>query len=225
MDIQRQLLQLAADGNREFAQSLQPGVPNVLGIRVPQLRNLAREIARGDWKDYIEQADTYYMEERLLTGLVIGYIKGITIEERFSLIRRWVPQINSWAVCDSVCTTLKPGKGEHEAWWQFIVPYMQSNEEYSIRFGVVMALSHFVDAVHLDHLFRFFCAIHHDGYYVKMAIAWAVSVCYVKFPNETYAFLAQDNIDAFTHNKAIQKICESYRVNNEEKDKVRVLRR
>ena len=225
MNIKEQLLQLAADGNKEFAQSLQPGVPNVLGIRVPQLRGLAREIARGDWKIYIKGADTYYMEERLLTGLVIAYIKGITLEERFSLIRHWVTQINSWAVCDSVCSTLKPDKEGREAWWQFIESYMQSSDEYGIRFGVVMALCHFVDAAHLARLFRLFGAIRHEGYYVKMAVAWAVSVCYVKFPSETYDFLAQGHLDTFTHNKAIQKTCESYRVSGEEKGRVRALRR
>ncbi len=72
-DVKSRLLQLAAEGNKEFAQKLNPGVESVLGIRVPQLRSLAKEIARSDWRDYLVVADTHYMEERMLTGLVIAY--------------------------------------------------------------------------------------------------------------------------------------------------------
>lgn len=222
-DVKSRLLQLAAEGNKEFAQKLNPGVEGVLGIRVPQLRSLAKEIARGDWRGYLAVADTHYMEERMLTGLVIAYARDVTVEERFALIRQWVPQINSWAVCDTVCATFKPKESERGAWWSFIEEYLRGNEEYAIRFGVVMSLTLFVDAGHLTALFAHYSAIRHEGYYVRMAVAWAISVCYVKFPNETYDYLAQGTLDTFTHNKAIQKISESYRVSKEEKLRVRGL--
>lgn len=217
--IKSQLLQLAAEGNKEFAQKLNPGVEGVLGIRVPQLRSLAKEITRGDWRDYLAVADTHYMEERMLTGLVIACARDVTMEERFSLIRQWVPQINSWAVCDTVCATFKPKEGERGAWWSFIEEYLRGNEEYAIRFGVVMSLTLFVDAKHLTALFAHYSAIRHEAYYVRMAVAWAISVCYVKFPNETYDYLTQGTLDTFTHNKAIQKIGESYRVSKENKQR------
>lgn len=194
-----------------------------MGIRVPQLRSLAKEIARGDWRGYLAVADTRYMEERMLTGLVIAYARDVTMEERFALIRQWVPQINSWAVCDTVCATFKPKESERGAWWSFIEEYLRGNEEYAIRFGVVMSMMLFVDAGHLTALFAHYSAIRHEGYYVRMAVAWAISVCYVKFPNETYDYLAQGTLDTFTHNKAIQKIGESYRVSKEEKLRVRGL--
>lgn len=222
-DVKSRLLQLAEEGNKEFAQKLNPGVEGVLGIRVPQLRSLAKEIARGDWRGYLAVAGTHYMEERMLTGLVIAYARDVTMEERFSLIRQWVPQINSWAVCDTVCATFKPKESERGAWWSFIEEYLRGNEEYAIRFGVVMSLMLFVDAGHLTALFAHYSAIRHEGYYVRMAVAWAISVCYVKFPNETYDYLAQSTLDTFTHNKAIQKIGESYRVSKEEKLRVRGL--
>lgn len=222
-DVKSRLLQLAEEGNKEFAQKLNPGVEGVLGIRVPQLRSLAKEIARGDWRGYLAVADTHYMEERMLTGLVIAYARDVTMEERFALIRQWVPQINSWAVCDTVCATFKPKESERGAWWSFIEEYLRGNDEYAIRFGVVMSMTLFVDAGHLTALFAHYSAIRHEGYYVRMAVAWAISVCYVKFPNETYDYLAQSTLDTFTHNKAIQKIGESYRVSKEEKLRVRGL--
>ena len=219
VDTKLQLLQLAAEGNKEFAQKLNPGVEGVLGIRVPQLRSLAKEIVRGDWRGYLAVADTYYMEERMLTGLVIAYARDITIEKRFALIRQWVPQINSWAVCDTVCATFKPKVSERGAWWSFIEEFLRGNDEYAIRFGVVMSLTLFIDAEHLAALFAHYSAIRHEGYYVRMAVAWAISVCYVKFPDETLEFLAQGSLDTFTHNKAIQKIGESYRVSKENKQR------
>lgn len=219
VDTKLRLLQLAAEGNKEFAQKLNPGVEGVLGIRVPQLRSLAKEIVRGDWRGYLAMADTYYMEERMLTGLVIAYARDITIEKRFALIRQWVPQINSWAVCDTVCATFKPKESERGAWWNFIEEFLRGNDEYAIRFGVVMSLTLFIDAEHLVALFAHYSAIRHEGYYVRMAVAWAISVCYVKFPDETLEFLAQGSLDTFTHNKAIQKIGESYRVSKENKQR------
>lgn len=219
VDTKLRLLQLAAEGNKEFAQKLNPGVEGVLGIRVPQLRSLAKEIVRGDWRGYLAVADTYYMEERMLTGLVIAYVRDITIEKRFALIRQWVPQINSWAVCDTVCATFKPKESERGAWWNFIEEFLRGNDEYAIRFGVVMSLTLFIDAEHLAALFAHYSAIRHEGYYVRMAVAWAISVCYVKFPDETLEFLAQGSLDTFTHNKAIQKIGESYRVSKENKQR------
>ena len=219
VDTKLRLLQLAAEGNKEFAQKLNPGVEGVLGIRVPQLRSLAKEIVRGDWRGYLAVADTYYMEERMLTGLVIAYARDITTEKRFALIRQWVPQINSWAVCDTVCATFKPKESERGAWWSFIEEFLRGNDEYAIRFGVVMSLTLFIDAEHLAALFAHYSAIRQEGYYVRMAVAWAISVCYVKFPDETLEFLAQGSLDTFTHNKAIQKIGESYRVSKENKQR------
>lgn len=87
---------------------LNPGVDGVLGIRIPQLRLLAKGIATdSSWQEYVASADTEFMESRMLHGMVIGYVKGITLRHRLALIADWVPRINSWSVCDCVCSTFK----------------------------------------------------------------------------------------------------------------------
>ena len=73
--VKAELLRLAEQGNKPFTQSLNPGVPNVLGIRIPHLRELAKKIAKGDWETYLATADTHYMEERMLQGMVLGCIR------------------------------------------------------------------------------------------------------------------------------------------------------
>ena len=100
------------------------------------------------------------------------------------------------------------------------VSLLDSKHEYEIRFALVSMLNHFVTEEYIDRLLDRLNHINSDAYYVQMAAAWAVSVCYIKFPEKTTLFLQTDTMDTFTHNKSIQKIRESYRVSKEEKDKL-----
>ena len=225
LTIKENLLILAEQGYKKFSSTLNPGVENVLGIRVPQLRALARQIAAGNWQSYLDTADSYYMEERMLQGMVIAYVKNITLEERLHLLREFIPLINSWSVCDSVVSSLKVSREDEETLWLFICQYLTSEEEYKLRFSVVMMLLKFVDDEHIFRLLEIFANIHHDGYYVKMAVAWAVSVCMAKYPEITYEFLGKGQLDDFTHNKSIQKCIESYRVSDAYKQRLRLLKR
>ena len=94
-----------------------------------------------------------------------------------------------------------------------------------VRFGVVMLLSYYVDEKHISAILERLDTITHDGYYVTMAVAWAVSVCYVKFPEITHAYLETCSLNDVTYNKSIQKICESYRADEEAKNILRVMKR
>lgn len=216
--VQITLLQLAERGNKPFIQSLHPGVENVLGVRVSDVRQLAREIAATPyWECRLQELTYRYMEERMLHGMVLGYVKRLTLKERLQKIGEFIPLINSWSVCDTFCSTLKFTSKNKDVMWRFIEPYFFAKEEYAIRFAVVMVLSYYIEPFYLDRLFQVFNSIRHEGYYVKMAVAWAVSVCYVKYPARTEAFLAENKLDDFTQKKVIQKICESYRVGKEDK--------
>lgn len=103
---------------------------------------------------------------------------------------------------------------------------MHAQGEYEIRFGVVMSMQLFIDDEHIEQLLEEYDAIRHDGYYVKMAVAWALSVCFVKFPEITMRYLKQNNaLDDFTYNKTLQKIIESYRVDAETKKLIKQMKR
>ena len=102
MTIKEHLLQLAERGNKKFTESLNPGVEHVLGIRVPDLRKLAARIAKDGWEAYLDTADTYYMEERMLQGMVLGCIRpDADIEVYLHRVTCFVWNINSWSVCDT----------------------------------------------------------------------------------------------------------------------------
>ena len=179
--------------------------------------------------EYLNEAGTMlgeasYHEEFMVWGLVIAYIKADRSEVERHL-DEFVPKINNWAVCDSCVTSYKFMQKESDFWFDYVKKYAESKNEFELRFMIVSLMSHFLDKEHIDEILTICGKIDHDGYYVKMGNAWALSVCYVKFPEKTRAFLEKDTLDDFTHNKAIQKIRESYRVSKEEKEQLTCLKR
>ena len=228
-EIREQLYQLAEDDYKEFNQRLLPGVERVLGIRLPALKKLAKSIAKKDAATYLDEAaqkistDSIH-EEIMLQGLVLGYAK-MKDEERVRYLDEFVPKIQNWAVCDSCIMNMKFMEKTPDFWYDFIWKYAESQKEYELRFLVVSLLAHFITEDHIDEILALFGKLHHDGYYVKLAVAWAVSFCYVKFPQKTKAFLEKNEMDDFTQNKSIQKIRESYRVSAEDKEALKALKR
>ena len=162
-------------------------------------------------------------------GIRVPHLRKLAarIEVYLHRVTRFVWNINSWSVCD----TFKFGGGKRfvetnkERLWEYLKTWMQAEGEYEIRFGVVMAMQLFIDEEHIGELLSLYNAIRHEGYYVRMGVAWALSVCFVKFPQQTMAYLQQNSLDNFTYNKALQKIVESYRVDAATKDVIRGMKR
>ncbi|WP_418990687.1 DNA alkylation repair protein [Alistipes sp.] len=221
MTLREQLIELADPGYRNFVCPLMPGVSDVLGVRLPQLRRLAREIARGEWRAFAEDEGGCF-EERMLRGMVIGCVR-VPVAEKLELVARFVPQIDNWSVCDSFCWTLR--RAEREPMWHFIQPYFHARAEYDVRFAVVTALRNFIDEEHLEALLTAFDAIRHEGYYARMAVAWAVSMAFVRFPERTLEWLGGCRLDDWTYDKSRQKIVESLRVDDRAKQTVRAMKR
>ena len=160
----------------------------------------------------------------MLQGMTLGYVKAPFAEIR-PYLDVFVPKIKNWSVCDSTCTTLKIAKKEPEAVWEYLQQYLGSKQEYEIRFGVVMILSYFIDEEYIEQIFTWMDNICHPGYYVKMAVAWNLSVCYAKYPKETSEYLKTSKLDDWTYNKAIQKMLESYRISEADKEALRSRKR
>ncbi|MBG9791364.1 DNA alkylation repair protein [Paenibacillus dendritiformis] len=222
--IRAQIMALAEEKYRQFSASLIPNINNVVGVRLPELRKLARTIAKGDWRTYLAQADSDYFEEVMLQGMVIGCAKA-DVEEILRHVAAFVPKIDNWSVCDSFCSGLKIASSHKERTWEFIQPYLASDKEYEIRFGVVMLLNYYADEDYIHQVLERLDRIKHEGYYVKMAVAWAVSICFVKLPDITMGYLRGNSLDDFTYNKALQKITESYRVDPGTKALIRSMKR
>lgn len=225
----QKLIQASEEEYKKFNQSLMPGTKLVLGVRMPKVRQIAKEIAKGDFRAYLEEAkekinEGSYHEEIMMEGLVIAYAK-MELSERVSYLDAFVPKIHNWAVCDCCSNTYKFMDLYQEESFSYIQKYLNSEKEYELRFGIVSLLNHFLNETYIDRVLSICQHTSHEGYYVKMAVAWTLSICYVKFPEKTRAILENNTMDDFTHNKTIQKIRESYRVNKEEKESLRLLKR
>ena len=213
---------LAEDKYKAFQHNLIPNVTNVLGVRVPELRKIAKDICKEDWRTFLQNEDKTSFEEIMLEGFVIGYAKT-DIEETLKYVEKFVPKIDNWAVCDSSVTGFKFSEKNMIRVYEFIKPYLESEKEFEVRFAVIMLLSFYIREEYIDEVLAIMGRISNKAYYVQMAVAWTVSVCYVKFPIKTEEFLLKNNLDDFTHNKSIQKIGESFRVDNIDKIRIKKL--
>lgn len=223
-DLRDKLFELSDDKFKTFHSRLCPNTDNIIGVRLPLLRQLAKEIAKGDWRNFLSNSKEEYYEEILINGLVIAYAK-CDVEERLNYIESFVPKIDNWAICDSFCNTLKFVNKNKEIMWEFIQSYLKSYNEFEIRFAVVIILNYYITEDYIDLVLKTLDNIKHDGYYVKMAVAWAISMCFIKFEEKTMAYLKDNSLDDFTYNKSLQKICESLRIDKNTKKLIKSMKR
>ncbi|MCI6927224.1 DNA alkylation repair protein [Butyricicoccus porcorum] len=220
--IRARLFAMAEREYRDFSSALVPGCGTMIGVRLPRLRALAKEIAT-DADAYFAEPCGDLFEEIMLRGMVIGCMKCPT-DQRMQHIRDFIPLIDNWSVCDSFCNGLKEAKKKPEAYWEFILPYLSGEQEFAVRFGVVMLLFHFAQGEWLPRVLAQLEQVSHPGYYVRMAVGWAVSVCYVRDPDDTWDWMQRVTLDTETARMAIQKILDSRRVTGADRERIVQLR-
>ena len=179
---------------------------------------MAKDVIRRDAEGFLAVSRAGSYEEILLRGLVIAGMKT-GISRRLELVSAFLPLIDNWAVCDSFCSTFRfPNEEEKQRMWEFLRPLFLDSREFFARFAAVMLLDHYVTKEYLPEGLSLLKGVRSEAYYVQMAVAWAVSVCYVKFPAETLPVLQERVLPPFTQNKSIQKIWESFRVGKADKE-------
>lgn len=225
--IKQELQNLIDSEYAKFNQKLCPDTKKkMLGIRVPLLRKLAQKIVKEyNWQEFLKQADDNYFEEVLLQGLVIGYAK-IPIDEKLEYIKWFVPKIDSWAISDTFCPTLKIKPQDLPKVWEFIQSYLNASQEFYVRFAIIMMLDYYITDEYVDNVIEKLDKISHEGYYVKMAVAWTVCEIGIKFNEKAMKYLKGENhLDKFTFNKALQKMRESYRIDPKQKEILKQMKR
>ena len=247
--IREQLCTMAEDEYRAFSAALVPGVTNMLGIRLPQLRKLAKKIAGQDWRAAIEEEDIYF-EEKMLRGMVLSYAKE-PLEEMLPYITEFIPLVDSWSVCDSVFMGMNVLEKDREAAWEYIQPYLQSDKEYEIRVALIIMMQHLLKCddkgkkisrlrqvemadlsnrkekpgMYISRILKALDGVDTAAYYASMGAAWLLAEAFCCFPYHTNLYLQKNKLDTPTYNKAIQKIIESRIPSDEVKDYLRAKKR
>ncbi|MGN1008355.1 MAG: DNA alkylation repair protein [Butyricicoccus sp.] len=214
-DLVSQLMPLAEPDYRDFHVRLVPelAADGMLGVRMPALRALGRELARSPDVHRIldDRTPDRYYEETVVRGAVIGAAK-LSTAERLRYCAEFVPYITNWAICDTFVSGLKFKEADLPAVREFLTPYLSSTAEFPARFGAVMLLRFFVRADCLADTLGRLCALPAEGYNARMAAAWALAECLVRFPEQTLDFVDTHPLPAWTYRKMLQKALESRRL-------------
>ncbi len=216
-----------SQGNDEYAafnkRIVNTNMP-VLGVRVPDLRKLAKRLAKDLTANdvaallKIKQSSFDYI---LLCGLLITHVK-MSDERAIELIKQWLPLTDSWAHIDCVADT-NP-RFTSQMWWDFALDCLKSDAEFTVRYSVILLMCNFLDDRHIDKVFELLAGVKHDGYYVKMALAWTYATAAVKYFERTLAELEKPSIDPWTRAKTYQKMRESRRFNGEQQAIIKIKR-
>ena len=210
-----------AQGNESYAAFNQRIVNTkmpVIGVRVPDLRRLARELAPDMSAADISKlltAKNKSFDYVLLCGLLITHAR-LDDQMAINLTKQYLPCVDSWAHIDIFVEKKRRFAGE--VWRDFALECLQSEAEFTVRYGVVSLMTNFLDESHVDQVFAALRNVKHDGYYVKMALAWLYATAAVQFFELTLAELENGHIDTWTRKKAYQKMRESRRFTPEQQD-------
>lgn len=208
---------------REFSAKLIPniGIDKIIGVRIPDIRKLAKEIKDDDYVEvFLKELPHEYQEEYLLHGMILSYYKDIDL--LLKELDKFLKYVDNWAVTDIISP--KIFKKYPDEVYKYIVKWVNSKNEYKIRFGVVSLLQFYLDNNYKIEILDLVSGIKNESYYVKMAIAWFYSFALIKRYDDTVKLFEDKCLDRWIHNKSIQKAIEGYRISDERKEYLRSLK-
>lgn len=220
--VRRELFALRDEKYRDFHKKLVPTVDEerIIGVRIPELRKYAKALAAECGTEYLDLLPHHYIEENNLHAFIISGIKDF--DEAMRRTEEFLPYIDNWATCDSFMP--KVFKKHPDAVYERVKGWLQSEHTYTVRYGIVTLLNNFLGGEFRSEMLDLAAALRSDEYYINMAIAWYFSIALVKQYNSALPYIAERKLDKWTHNKAIQKAIESYRISDETKNYLRSLK-
>lgn len=228
-EIRARLESLADPEYKAFNAKLIPNVAadTMIGIRVPVLRAFAKELRRGDGRvlgQFVADLPHRYFEENMLHAILIGEVCA-SVEEVIAELTRFLPYADNWAVTDTIrIRALRRADADVRLWLDQLARWARDTHTYTIRYAVVALMADFLDDRFDAMQLQLVETIQSDEYYVNMARAWYFATALAKQWESTLPLLAERRLDPWTHNKTIQKACESYRVSSEHKALLRSMR-
>lgn len=223
-DIRDRLFRIQDTKYRDFQSKLIPTVApeRIIGVRTPELRKVAKELRRqSDITTFLATLPHGYFDENQLHAFVISEEKDY--EKCICQVETFLPYIDNWATCDQLSPKVfrknRPDLLLHIRRW------LQSEYTYTVRFAIGMLMQHFLEEDFDPDYPEMVAGIRSGEYYVNMMIAWYFATALAKQYDATLPYLQAQRLDAWTHNKAIQKARESYRITPEQKEYLKSLKR
>ena len=209
---------------RDFQSKLMPTVEKntIIGVRTPELRKLAKEFAkREDVDAFLDALPHAYYDENNLHGFILCEEKDF--DRVIARLDAFLPYVDNWATCDLLSP--KVFKGHKAELLPHIRRWLASSKVYTVRFGIEMLLSHYLDEDFAPEYLDWVAALRSEEYYVNMMIAWYFATALAKQYTATLPYLTEYRLAPWTHNKTIQKATESYRITDEQKTYLRTIKR
>lgn len=221
--IEKRLFELRDEEYRSFQGALMPTVERerIIGVRVPALRKLARKLfGTEEAKEFMRTLPHKYYEENCLHGFLIEQIKDF--DGCIDALDKFLPYVDNWATCDM--TSPKILKNDTERLYQKIKAWIASGETYTVRYGIVMLMRHYLDGNFSTEHLELVASVRADEYYVNMAVAWYFATALAMQDESVIPYFENKLLGKWVHNKAIQKAVESYRITKEIKERLRTLK-
>ena len=223
-ELRERLAFYADDEYRDFSMRGIPSERPFIGVRIPKIRELAGLVLEEKIEEFLEVSPVAF-EEVIARGFLIC---RLPYEEMIFHFDSQINYIDDWAACDTFCSGLgKLVRKRRAEFWEFKVEkLLEDKRAFAVRVGLVLLKCYYVD---FDYLAVIFDAVERlaerEEYYIRMAMAWLVAECFIKYPEETLAYMKVSKLPKWTYNKTISKICDSYRVGPEVKDLLKKMRR
>ena len=207
---------------RRFHKKICKTKYNILGIKLPKLRNYAKRLLTiYEIDEILNSIDNSSYENVLVKGLCIAYSKNLNT---LDYLDKYIPLIDNWAICDSVVNTLKIFKKDQDKYLYFIEKHLNSNNEFEIRFSLVILLNYYINDSYKDYLYNVLDNVNTSYYYTYMAASWLLSYLFIYYYLDTIKYLQINKLDNKTICKGITKTIESHRITKNQKDNLKKIR-
>lgn len=197
---------------REFHSSITSTKLEIIGIRMPILRSIAKKIGKSNLEDYFKLVGNTYYEEVMIYGLVLANSQYID-----KYLINFIKRIDNWAICDTFCSSLKIVNNYQGKYWIYINSLIDLDNEFQTRTALVLMMNYYLNDNYIDRVLYIVSNIKSEYYYINMAISWLLSVAIINYRDKVIKLLESGNLSKFIQNKTISKIQDSYRIDKNTK--------
>lgn len=225
-DLLGRLTAMSEPSYAKFTEDLKASQRPILGVRMPRLTTLAKELARTEGLAFLDDFFLYpssCYEEVLLAYKVFGFL-DLDLQTNTRYLARLLAYNDSWATNDCLCSSFTAPRSEQREYWPLVKSYLDSTDPWDIRFSTIAMMTNYLTDEYVKEVLALLKAVHSDHYYVNMGLAWAFATAVAKHRDEAIAYLEKGILAEKVRKKAIQKCVESYRVSADDKDLLRSMR-